>query len=140
MSQERLDLSAFTKAIESLNVALQAYENEQGNEFIRDASIQRFEYSYELATKMLKRYLSLTLANPSELTEMTFQNLIRTAYGKGLIPNSWDQWSLFRHARNITSHTYSEEKAIEVLEVLPLFYKEVAFLLDSLERANETQF
>jgi len=50
---ELLILTPLTKAVASLELALV----QPKNEFVRDAVIQRFEYTYELCWKMLRRYL-----------------------------------------------------------------------------------
>ncbi|MFI4918135.1 MAG: nucleotidyltransferase substrate binding protein [Legionellales bacterium] len=39
------------------------------------ASIQRFEYRYELAHKMLKRYLELSEPNAEAIEQMSFSDL-----------------------------------------------------------------
>lgn len=129
-----LDLSSFRKAIHSLDEAVLEINRQKGNLFIRDATIQRFEYTYELAYKMLKRYLEMTGANLEEIDQMSFAALIRTGAEKGLLQNSWDVWSSYRTARNLTSHTYNEAKAIEVCGVIPNFLKEAKFLFEQLEK------
>ena len=48
------------------------------DEFLRDAVIQRFEFTYELSHKMLKRFLESTSPSPANIDEMAFQDLIRT--------------------------------------------------------------
>lgn len=133
-----LDISSFGKAIHSLNEALLEINKQKGNLFVRDATIQRFEYTYELAYKMLKRYLEMTEANLEEIDRMSFSTLIRTGAEKGLLKNSWDVWSSYRTARNLTSHTYNEAKAIEVCEVIPKFMEEAQFLFEQLEKRITT--
>jgi len=128
-----LDLSSLVKALSSLNEALQAYQKQNDNLFIRDATIQRFEYSYELARKMLKRYLEMTESNAEEIDQMAFANLIRTGAERGLLLNSWDKWSLYRNARNLTGHTYNESKAVEVCQIIPDFFIDAQHLLKQLE-------
>lgn len=116
-----------TKALMSLKEAVGEYQKQSGNAFIRDATIHRFEYSYELAHKMLKRYLETTESSSEEIDQMSFATLIRTGAEKGLLKNSWDTWSVYRHARNLTSHTYDEKKAIEVCEIVPDFSNVLPF-------------
>jgi nucleotidyltransferase substrate binding protein (TIGR01987 family) len=128
----QLDLGSFESAIKSLKEALDEYAR-NGNSFIRDACIQRFEYTYELAWKMLKRHLELTSANPAELDEMSFQNLIRSGSEKSLLLNSWDVWANYRKARSTTSHVYNERKAMEVFAVIPDFLVEAQHLLLKLQ-------
>lgn len=129
----KLDLSSLIKALNSLDEALREYQKQSKNLFIRDATIQRFEYSYELAHKMLKRYLEMTESNSEEIDQMPFSTLIRTGAEKGLLLNSWEAWSIYRNARNLTSHTYNEKKAIEVCGVIPSFLKDAQYLLKQLQ-------
>ncbi len=131
----KLDLSSFQQALNSLDIAVQKYSIESNNLFVRDATIQRFEYTYELAHKMLKRYLELSEPNAEIIDQMSFPDLIRTASERGLILNAWDTWKLYRDARNITSHTYSEKKAIQVCSVIPLFLNEAQHLLLTLQKS-----
>lgn len=128
-----LNLETFTKALNSLSDAVTEFNKQPGNSFIRDASIQRFEYSYELAHKMLKRFLAMTESSSDEVEQMSFPSLIRTGAERGLLLNSWDAWSTYRHARNLTSHTYDENKAIEVCQIIPLFLNDATHLLNQLK-------
>lgn len=134
---EKLDLTSLTKAVESFLRALSAYEKDSSNEFVRDSCIQRFEYCYDLSTKMIKRHLSNISANPSEINEMTFQQQVREAYTKGLLKNSWDKWSSYRDDRNATSHGYDEDRAKEVASSVKYFYAEVEHLLERLKEVYE---
>lgn len=133
MKIKELDVSSLEKAIASLNEAVVAYQQEESNNFIRDAAIQRFEYTYELSHKMLKRYLEMTEPNAEAIDQMSFQDLIRTASERNLLSNGWDIWKDYRHARNATSHTYNEKKAKEVYAVIPRFLKEADDLLTKLK-------
>lgn len=130
-----LDLTSLIKALSSLQEALVEYTRNT-NSFMRDACIQRFEYTYELSWKMLKRHLELTSANPQEIDEMSFQTLIRTGSEKGLLLNGWDVWSTYRNARSAKSHVYNEKKAIEVFNAIPGFMHDAEFLLQKLEMEN----
>lgn len=122
-----LELSSLKKAIKSLQEALDEYDK-NSNDFMRDSCIQRFEYTYELSWKMLKRHLELTAANPAEIDELSFQELIRKGCEKGLLLGEWSDWKLYRIARGTTSHAYDENKAEEVFAVIPAFLKEAEHL------------
>lgn len=135
-NHQKLDLSSLVKVVTSLEVALAAYQKNPADLFVRDASIQRFEYTYELCHKMLKRYLELTEPNAEDIDQMQFAQLIRTGSEKGLLLNGWDVWTKYRYARNLTSHTYNEDKAIEVCQIIPSFCKDAKFLLDKLNERN----
>ena len=129
-----LILTPLVNALQSLNKVLKARNDEPDNEFLLDAVIQRFEYSYELSHKMLRRYLSMSEASNVDLKEMSFPDLIRTASEKGLLQNGWDHWRNYRSARNSTSHAYDEKKALEVYAIIPPFYDEAMFLLAQLQQ------
>jgi nucleotidyltransferase substrate binding protein (TIGR01987 family) len=128
-----LDLSSLVKALASLDEALREYKKQNENLFVRDATIQRFEYSYELSHKMLKRYLEMTESNTEEIDQMSFATLIRTGAEKGLLQHSWEAWSIYRNARNLTSHTYNEAKAMEVCKTIPDFLHDAQYLLKQLQ-------
>ena len=131
----QIDYSSLSRAVSSLEEGVNAYIKNPENLFIRDATIQRFEYTYELAHKMLKRYLELSEPNAETIDQMAFPALIRTASERGLLLNGWDVWKLYRDARNITSHTYNEEKASNVCKMIPAFLSEVSYLLAKLQQA-----
>ena len=98
----------------------------------RDASIQRFEFTYELSHKMLKRFLEATSPTPGEIDKLSFQDLIRTGSERGILLNGWPRWRDYRHARSITSHTYDEQKAHEVFAIIPAFLDEARHLCERL--------
>lgn len=127
-----LDFSSLQLAIHSLKEAVNKYHTNSSDTFVRDASIQRFEYTYELCHKMLKRFLESTEPSSTEIDSMSFQTLIRTGAEKGLLKNSWDKWAEYRNARNLTSHTYNEKMAKTVCLILPEFLSEAEFLLNQL--------
>ena len=80
-----LDFSSFEKALGSLQRVLDRSRTVPGDEDIRDACIQRFEYTYELAFKMLKRQLEQELPSSEELDQLPFKEVIRVGAERGLI-------------------------------------------------------
>ena len=132
----KLDLTPLEKALKTLKEALVVYDRDPNNDIVRDSCIQRFEYSYGLSTKMLRRYLEITSDEKEVIDTVSFPDVIRMAAEKGLLRNSWDVWEKFRKARNQTSHTYDAKIAAEVMAVLPNFYEEASYLLQSLQKGN----
>lgn len=130
---KKLDFSSLIKAVASLDEAVSEYEKNINNKFVRDAMIQRFEYTYELSHKMLKRYLAMTEPSAEEIDQMAFPTLIRTGSERGILLQGWDKWKVFRDARNLTSHTYNENKAMQVCEIIPEFLKNAKHLLVELQ-------
>jgi nucleotidyltransferase substrate binding protein (TIGR01987 family) len=77
----------------------------------RDASIQRFEYTYEAVWKAAQLYLrhheNLELASPSSVTRACFQSAVLTEdQGRMALDMARD--------RNLTVHTYNEELANQI--------------------------
>jgi nucleotidyltransferase substrate binding protein (TIGR01987 family) len=127
-----LDLTPLTRALAALDRGLARWSKAPKDEEVRDACIQRFEYTFELSWKMLKRRLSMDLPNSQEVDAMTWRALIRAGAVQGLVEDV-DAWFLYRDKRNITSHTYDEAKAAEVAAVLPQFARDARALLERLE-------
>jgi nucleotidyltransferase substrate binding protein (TIGR01987 family) len=113
-----------------------AKDNNELREQFRSASIQSFEYTYELCIKMIRRQLERIAANPAGLREMEFMDLVRTAYEAGIVENPVS-FKLYREMRNITSHTYDGDKAEEIISVTGPFLKEVRFVLDQIKTRNK---
>ena len=131
-----LDLSSFTQSIDRLEEILERYSRESQDLAVQDSVVQRFEYTYELAHKTLKRFLEMTSANPSEIEAMSFQDLIRTGNEKGLLKSSSEVWMDYRDKRNTTSHTYDSSKAVNVIMIAPKFYEEAKYLLERIRGRN----
>ena len=133
-----VDLSSLRLALASLRRALARWDASQGqDEELRDACIQRFEYSFELSWKMLKRRLEIDLPDAHSVAAMSFRDLMRTGAERGLLPDV-DAWMVFRDKRNITSHTYNAAKAAEVAAIIPSFADQAAGLLARLEALGTT--
>ena len=132
MSNGKPEIAPLERAIQRLEEGLARYEADTSDIQIRDGLIQRFEFTYELGHKVLKRYLEYTAANPEQFDEMTFQDLIRTANEQGLLLGEWLDWRGYRDLRGATSHTYNEDVALEVVEGIPRFIEEVTYLRDRL--------
>lgn len=88
----------------------------------RTACIKSFEYTYELSIQLIKRQLETMASSPDEVDRLNFKDLIRTAAEKGLI-SEVSQWFDYRETRNLTVHTYDEDKADQVYRSLPGFKK-----------------
>lgn len=127
-TMEDLNISSFEKALNSLNSILTRYSKEGCDADIRDAVIQRFEYTYSLAVKMLVRFINLQ--SPETDSSMTFNEIIRTANQFGLLKNNLEKWTEYRQKRNACSDAYDDKIAIEVITAIPEFRDEAEFMLD----------
>lgn len=130
-----LSIAPLGKAFASLQVALAAHDERPDDALIRDALIQRFEYTYELAWKLTKRYLE-TEHGENDADLWSRRDLFRVAAEAGLIDAPLD-WFEFMHMRNLTSHTYNEDTALRVAGVIPDFANACRRLIDEFARRLE---
>lgn len=94
----------FLSALARLKEALAQPESS----FLRDATIQRFEFTYELAWKAIKLWLE-----SKDITALNAKETLQGAVQQGLIQDG-NSWSELHRMRNLTSHTYDEAQAIRV--------------------------
>lgn len=133
---EKLDLTPLVNAANRLAEGLARYQKDITDTQIRDGLIQRFEFSYEISHKMLKRHLEAVSPNPGQFDGMAFADLIRSGNEQGLLLGDWSKWRRYREMRSKTSHTYDEEVAIVVVEGIPAFLEEARYLLKQLQERN----
>ena len=95
------------------------------SELEQEGLIQRFEYTYELAWKVMQDYLVYKgytfTSGPNGTLQMAFED--------GLIAHH-DAWRRMELARNATSHIYNEAEAFEIAKSV---LTEYAFLLIELD-------
>ena len=132
MNDTSLDVSALRKAIDRLREGLLRYQRDITDDQIRDGLIQRFEFTYEISHKTIKRYLEFVSPTPEQYDGMAFQDLIRSGNETGLLLGDWSAWRGYREMRSKTSHTYDEEVALEVVAGIPPFLEEAQFLIEQL--------
>ena len=123
-----LDITPLTAAIQCLQSGYARCVLHPEDDQLRDGVIQRFEYTYELSHKFLKRYLMDVVASPDTLHTMAFQDVIRLGYAHGLLHESWSEWRMYREMRAKTSHAYDLAVAVAVMAAIPQFSEAVTFL------------
>lgn len=128
-----LDLSALEKALAALDRALARAATAPHDEELRDACIQRFEFTFELTWKMLKRRLALDLPSAQEVGTMSYRTLMRVGAEQGLIADP-TAWFVYRDKRNLTAHTYDAAKANEIAAILPRFAADAHELVVALKQ------
>lgn len=135
-----LDVSSLRNALTALEKSLNFLASDMASnpdlrEQFRAAAIQAFEFTHELAFKMLKRQLEQMAADPSAIDTMGYMDIVRTGAEAGLVLDI-ARYRDYREKRNITSHTYDHAKAEQIVSVLKDFRDDVRHLLDELERRN----
>jgi len=116
----KLDISSLIKAIGSLESALYIYQTFldapiSERDVIRAGVIQNFEFTYELCWKFMKRWIEMNIGH-EVVDGVTRRELYRLAAENKLV-DEVNKWMEFHGARNISSHTYDEDTAKEVVLV-----------------------
>lgn len=132
-SVSEIDLTPLRAAVARLDEGLARYLADESDEQIRDGLIQRFEFTYELSVSFLRRYVALSAIDPAVLEPFDYPTLIREGNRLGLLRGEWSEWRTYRHMRARSSHTYSEETALQVVAGIPSFLAEARYLLDQFE-------
>jgi nucleotidyltransferase substrate binding protein (TIGR01987 family) len=127
-----LDISALQRAIIRLEEAVTTYQQDTSQSLIRDGLVQRFEFTYEISNKMLRRYLAANAVPPELISGMNFADIIRVGNENGLLLGNWPRWKTFRDMRARTSHSYDEVVALDVVAGIPAFLDEARYLRDRL--------
>lgn len=126
-----LDISSLRNAVIQLEKGIEQAETEPMKEIVRDGVIQRFEYCYELAQKMIKRTLETQF--DEKVDTMAWNDVLRTASERGLLTNI-ERWFDYRTERNKTSQTYDASVATQVYASAKKFLPDVQTLLIHLEK------
>lgn len=123
MSKPRwiLRFESYSKALLRLKEAVEQTRQHPLSDLEKDGIIQRYEFTHELAWKVMKDY-----AEYQGYTEVGgLRDASRLAFQMSLITDI-DGWLEMIRYRNLTSHTYSEETADEAIRLIterfyPLF-------------------
>lgn len=138
-----LDLTSLSNSLESLTRAVMISQDltlmEQygpdTHEIIQAGVVKKFEITYELAYKLLDRWLheqlGLAVADLG-----TRKNRYRIAAENGLI-RDFERWIEYHKARNASSHEYDEVRFHEIYEISIDFPHDAKLLLDALRENND---
>ena len=132
-----LDFTALENTINRLGEVLKRYEREKTDDVVRDAVIQRFEFTYSMALKTLRKYFIERAFVIDDVNNLSFNEMIRIASKLNLIKSDLEKWTQYSTMRNLTSHTYDEEIALKVVGIVPDFYEEISFLLTKMKGSEK---
>lgn len=90
--------------------------NHEVNDIVKDAAIQRFEFTFEASWKAAKQYLydveGLDIGSP--------KGVVRSCREVGILSDVETVLALkMVDDRNLTVHTYNEELSLEIFQQLP---------------------
>ena len=129
-------LSNYQKALHRLAEVVNVMSVRQLNDFEADGLIQRFEFTFELAWKLMKSYAEYQGVD-KEITGS--RDAIRWAFDSNLIVHS-DIWMEMIKRRNDTSHTYDEDTAAEVvIRVKDVYFQEFVSFLDKMRALSSDE-
>lgn len=130
MSTPEIRLREFGRALGRLEEALALSEDA----IVRDACIQRFEFTFETAWKAIQADAS------EEGTECTSpRDCFRMALRMGLLEVHETRWVKMVEDRNRTPHTYHEETAEEIYRSLQGYAGLFSGLLKAASRRSENR-
>lgn len=102
-SQKKED---FLNALDRLQEAIQ----QEPTEIVIDGTLHRFEFTFELAWKLIKSYLEyMGVAETTGSPRETIQN----GFKQGIIENG-EEWINMMLSRNSLSHIYDEKTSREI--------------------------
>lgn len=119
----------FTKALKQLEKAVHLSEQRKLSELEEQGLIQAFEYNYELAWNTIKDFYE----NQGETGIQGSRDAIRMAFKRGLVDDG-EQWMSMIKSRVLTSHTYNEETATQIVrDVIAIYFPLLVTLHAQLE-------
>ena len=101
----------YKRALERLEEAVELGKKRSLSELEKQGLIKAFEFTHELAWKTLKDFLTEQGAEKMYGSRDT----TRIAFREGLLHNG-ELWMSMIKSRNLTSHTYREEVAKEIVQ------------------------
>ncbi|MBF0444790.1 MAG: nucleotidyltransferase substrate binding protein [Magnetococcales bacterium] len=110
-------LANLDKALKSLGELVQ---KQNGEDYIVDATIQRFEYTYELLWKTLKRCLQY-----EGISSQTPKETLKKAFAIHWLKDE-AVWLDMHSDRNLTTHVYNEKDVEKIyLRIKNIYYSEI---------------
>src|SRR3954447_17802247 len=119
-----IDISPQVRAIERLEEGVAAYQRNPSQTLIRDGLVQRFEFTYDISHRLLRRYLAANPEPPDLINSMNFADIIRLGNEQDPLQGDWRRWKTFHDMRARTSHSYDEQVALDSVAGIPAFLDE----------------
>lgn len=130
---ENLDFTALENSLQRLGEVVEIYKKNPQDTIVRDSLIQRFEFTYSITLKTLRKYFIERAFIVDDVNKLSFNEMVRTAMQLNLLRSDLAKWTEFREMRNLISQTYDENVALKVSGIVPDFYEEITYLLKELK-------
>lgn len=135
--ETKLNLNSLIKAIEQFKQGLSQAQLHPHDELMRDGVIQRFEYTMDLAWKMMQRYLKMIQIEESVIRSKN--DIFRESACVGLIDNP-EAWIGYYSARNETSHDHDHEKANALYIQAAAFLPDVQIFFENFKKMIQENY
>ncbi|MBI4583197.1 MAG: nucleotidyltransferase substrate binding protein [Planctomycetes bacterium] len=127
-----MDVFEIKKVLSQLENALQKFTEAlahdiKKDELYLDGTIQRFEFSFELCWKVLKRCLEY-----EGVSARTPREVFKEAFKLGWLTEGDQHWLKMIDDRNLTCHTYNQSTALALYSRLPGYLQSFRRLLSFL--------
>ncbi len=119
----------YKKAFSQLKEAMELMDVRELSKLEKQGTIQAFEYTHELAWKMLKDFLEYK----GNTDIYGSKDAVRNSFKLGIIEDG-DSWMQMIKSRNLTSHTYDESTADEIIFLIKdMYFEEFEKLIEKME-------
>jgi len=118
----------FKRSLKQLDQAFEWMDERELNELEKQGVIQAFEYNYELAWNVIKDFYQ----HQGVTNIQGSRDAFRLAFERGLISEG-EIWMDMIKKRQLTSHTYNEDVAVEIMAaIIDDYYQQFLALRDAL--------
>ncbi|MCQ8118170.1 HI0074 family nucleotidyltransferase substrate-binding subunit [Methylomonas rosea] len=129
-------LMYFRRALERFQVVINERERwiaEGNGDIVLDIAAKRFEFTYEMAWKALKRWLDF-----QGIDARSPRAVFKEAFALGVLPDE-KTWLDMIEMRNLSSHVYDEHEVSGLLDQLERFNDAFADLLNRIDLPTHEQ-
>ena len=129
MNKFKLVFEDYKKAVSQLQKAL---SRKAEDELLQAGCLKYYEFCFELAWKSIKE----AAAGEGLPDCLSPKACLKQAFALGWITDE-KAWLSMLEARNLMSHTYQAEQALQVYQKLPLYLEEFMILQKALDKLSE---
>jgi hypothetical protein len=123
-----LYIAPLGRAVARLDEGLRRSQLDPGDQLVCDGLIHRFEFTYDLALKALRRCLALASDDAPAVEALDMEALVSLGHEQGLLLGAWPAWRTWYDLRAHTGHADEEPMGPEVVAAVPRFLDEVRYL------------
>ena len=116
----------YQNALKALTEAVDLYRQRPLSKLEKQGLVKAFEFTHELAWNVIKDYFEYQ----GKTSIMGSRDATREAFNRGMITDG-ENWMEMIRSRNLTSHTYNQETADEIVEDTVNIFHDLFLQLES---------